>query len=90
MEPKSDLNSEVSRRFADCYRATDRSCGAIKSREEPVPCPVDLNAIEESQLTASERLIPLKEISPGLISQHRGPLRGPHDVKEDECRQEAV
>jgi hypothetical protein len=55
--------------------------------EEPVTGRVELPALEPGELAADDRVMPLKQLSPGRVAQSGRQLRRADDVREEDGRE---
>jgi hypothetical protein len=61
-----------------------------KRSEEPVSGGIDLSTTEPAELSANRGVVGRNELPPGPVPEAGGQIRRPHDVREQNCRQEPL
>ena len=90
MQARPDLNPERSHRRSDGLRTTNRARGAIEPGHEAVTSSVDFYTAMDRQFTSYQCVVRLEQVSPSPIAERCRALCGPHDVREENRRQDAV
>jgi hypothetical protein len=82
VQPRPDLEPDVTDAFGDCARASDRRPGALEDREEPVARRVHLAAAEPPQFAADDRVVSADEFPPAAIAELGRDVCRADDVRE--------
>ncbi len=90
MQARPDLNPERSHRRSDGLSTTNRPRGAIEPGHQAVAGRVDFYTAMDRQFTSYQCVVRLQQVSPSPIAKRCRALRGPHDVREEDRRQDAV
>jgi hypothetical protein len=89
VEPGADFELQLPHAIAHLDGAADRLCGFGERGEESVSGSVDLAATMPPELTPYERVVPPEQLAPPRVTESRGELGRPNDVREQDGREDA-
>src|SRR5580704_10949923 len=87
VNPDPYVEVERSKGVSDRLGTFDGAPGAVEGGHEAIADGVDFTAAEAPDLSTHALVMAVKEISPSAIAQPGRPVRGTHDVSEQDCRQ---
>src|SRR6266550_3368945 len=89
VEAGAHLDAKLVYALDNRERAADGARRSVENRKEAVASPIDLSAAKTSELAANEAVMVADQGTPPCIAELKGPTRGLHHVREENCRQDA-
>jgi hypothetical protein len=88
MQAGPDRDAQLGDCRDDPISGANRLGRLTKRSEEPISGGVDLSTTEPAELSANRSVVGRNELPPGAVPKAGGPVGRPHDVREQNCRQE--
>ena len=90
MQARPDRNTQLGDCRDDRVGCPNRLGRLIKGGKEAVSGGIELSAMEPAELSANRSVMGRHQSLPGLVTEPDGKLGGPHDVGEEDCREQPL